>query len=302
MVPEELRIGKRQEEDVYDILSDYPYTIRRIVVDTPQLIIVPWHWHAEMVFNFARKGTMVYRTPREQIVVREGEGIFVNGNILHQVLKENVSENVDFDSHLFRKNFISEANSLLDKKYICPMLYEEAIPMMHLSPEIPEQKRILDSLKRLVLWKEEKAFGYELKSRNLLSEIWLEILFLVKKQDILQPNRIDNGESRLMQMLYFIQENYTEQIKLEMIADAANISTRECLRCFQKVLHVSPFQYLQEYRIHIACGMLANDNEKVVDIALKCGFGSSSYFGKVFRKQMRCSPQEYRKGQNTGGL
>ena len=35
-------------------------------------------------------------------------------------------------------------------------------------------------------------------------------------------------------------------------------------------------------------------SENVVDIAMETGFGSSSYFGKVFRQYHRMTPRQYR--------
>ena len=86
------------------------------------------------------------------------------------------------------------------------------------------------------------------------------------------------NEMRLRKMLLYIQEYYGEHLSLADLAKAANIGERECLRCFQKTLHTSPFRYLQEYRIQAASNRLKNSELKIVDIALQCGFSSAKYF------------------------
>lgn len=41
--------------------------------------------------------------------------------------------------------------------------------------------------------------------------------------------------------------------------------------------------------------MLINTKETIINISYACGFGSSSYFGKIFNEQVGCNPLEYRK-------
>ena len=41
--------------------------------------------------------------------------------------------------------------------------------------------------------------------------------------------------------------------------------------------------------------MLRNTNETITDIALSCGFSSSSYFCRIFKKEMGISPTEYKR-------
>ena len=53
-------------------------------------------------------------------------------------------------------------------------------------------------------------------------------------------------------------------------------------------------QYVTEYRIGKACELLRQTKLPVTEVGIQCGFASSSYFGKVFREKIGCSPREYR--------
>ncbi|WP_394916419.1 helix-turn-helix domain-containing protein [uncultured Robinsoniella sp.] len=75
----------------------------------------------------------------------------------------------------------------------------------------------------------------------------------------------------------------------------ANISTRECSRCFQRCIKLSPMNYLNEHRIRMAAQMLLQTNKSIMTISECCGFSSSSYFGKIFQDYMGCTPKNYRK-------
>lgn len=58
---------------------------------------------------------------------------------------------------------------------------------------------------------------------------------------------------------------------------------------------MSPLEYIHSYRVQRACKMLTGSKETVTVIAQECGFGSSSYFGKIFREKLNCTPEEYRR-------
>ncbi|WP_437439574.1 helix-turn-helix transcriptional regulator [Enterocloster citroniae] len=60
-------------------------------------------------------------------------------------------------------------------------------------------------------------------------------------------------------------------------------------------MHMTPMEYIKDYRLQMACQMLARGQESITMISNACGLGSSSYFGKIFRDYAHCTPLEYRK-------
>ena len=52
--------------------------------------------------------------------------------------------------------------------------------------------------------------------------------------------------------------------------------------------------YLNTVRIEKARVLLRETDETVLEIALNCGYGSISYFNRVFRQQIGMSPLQYR--------
>ena len=82
---------------------------------------------------------------------------------------------------------------------------------------------------------------------------------------------------------------------MDQIAAAAGICERECFRCFSDIMNTTPMEYLNRHRIVTAARMLAEGGHSVGEIAEACGFSTSSYFGKVFRQKMGCTPSEYRR-------
>jgi len=78
------------------------------------------------------------------------------------------------------------------------------------------------------------------------------------------------------------------------VADAVNVSEDYLSRVFSRELGMSPWDFLNRYRIHQACLLLDSTNESIRSIALRVGFNDQAYFSRVFRKIQHCTPQDYR--------
>lgn len=137
-------------------------------------------------------------------------------------------------------------------------------------------------------------FGYEMKLRKALSEIWL-MLFKLSRPMLEKKGHHYKYNDKIKRMMIYIHEHYQEKISIPELAAAAYLSERECFRVFHDCLHMTPAEYIKAYRLQAACQMLANGREPVTAVSHACGLGSSSYFGKVFRKYAHCTPSEYRK-------
>ena len=138
--------------------------------------------------------------------------------------------------------------------------------------------------------------GYEFAVRDKLSAVCMA-LYRHYAADFQQagPLRSNLDEVRMQQMLTCIQENFSHGLTLADIARAAGIGERECLRCFQKTIHIPPMQYLLKYRIMQGADiLLARPDESIAQVAAACGFDSPSNFSQQFRRFYRCTPREYR--------
>ncbi|WP_424766501.1 helix-turn-helix transcriptional regulator [Paenibacillus sp. sgz302251] len=56
-------------------------------------------------------------------------------------------------------------------------------------------------------------------------------------------------------------------------------------------------EYLNAYRIRKAAELLLQPERKISTVALDVGFDHMSYFVKVFRKTMKCTPSQFRRRQ-----
>ncbi len=90
-------------------------------------------------------------------------------------------------------------------------------------------------------------------------------------------------------------ESLAEPWTLESMAERCDLGVTHFGNLCKKVTNLTPVQFLTQYRLELAAGMLkSRKNLTVSEIAFAVGFASSQYFATVFRKHFGCSPSDYR--------
>ena len=93
----------------------------------------------------------------------------------------------------------------------------------------------------------------------------------------------------------YINENYNQKIKLEVLASECNYSIAAFSQLFKKENGISAMEYVNRHRITVAKRLLSETNQSVSCIAHNCGFEDASYFVKVFKNIQTITPANYRK-------
>lgn len=289
----EFHIGSR-EEVLPDFAADFPYIASRAALDKYIERTAPWHWHRAVELFYIKSGALEYETPAGKIVFPAGSGGMVNANVLHMTRAVSQTEETVQLLHIFDASLLAgEQGSRIGRKYIAPIVNDPQMELIPLLPDHPEQHKILGLILD-AFGLPEDAFGYEMKLREALTQIWL-LLFSQYRAKPIQDSKYGKNSDKIKQMLIYVHEHYPEKIAISELAAAAYLSERECFRVFRDCLHMTPVEYIQNYRLQIACQMLAKGKEPVTVIGRACGLGSSSYFGKVFRAYAHYTPTEYRK-------
>lgn len=290
----EFRTGSK-EEKLPGFGPEFPYIASRAELDHYRGFYVPWHWHKAVELFYMESGELRYHTPGGTAVFPAGSGGMINSNVLHMTeVLSRTERNVQL-LHIFDPSLIAgSCGSLIEQKYVTPLTAAPQLEMIFLSPDDPEQADIL-SLIHSAFRLDEDGFGYEIKMREVLSEIWLRLLELsaLALHEASAPDT--RAEDKIKTMMIYIHEHFSEKISVSELASAAYLSERECYRVFQSCLHMTPSEYMTSYRLQMACRMLAEGQGSVTDVGHACGLGSSSYFGKTFRAHVGCTPLEYRR-------
>jgi AraC-like DNA-binding protein len=101
--------------------------------------------------------------------------------------------------------------------------------------------------------------------------------------------------NKVQQACSYISENCTRAITQQEVAEYTGFSTYYFSRIFKEYTDESFNVFLTRHRLEHAVRLLTSDNISITDVAFLSGFQSISNFNKVFLKEMKCSPKEYRK-------
>lgn len=96
-------------------------------------------------------------------------------------------------------------------------------------------------------------------------------------------------------IMQYISAHYGQNMPLEQIAGAVELSPNYICSLFKKETGVNLYQYIMEFRINRAKELLLSTNLKSYEIAEKTGFTDESYFSRSFKKVTGQSPVEFRR-------
>ncbi len=279
-----------REEYLPGYTPQFPHIASHIAGESYETGIAPWHWHESVELFYLRRGSILYRTPHEERLLKAGCGGMVNSNVLHTT--KIIDSSLDMELHLFSPSLVAGIpGGTVEQRYVRPLAADAGHEFILLTPDDPVQAetlRRLDESLRL----DENAFGYEMRLQSMLTDIWLRLAEQVRPPETAAPR--PGSDEKIKQMMVYINTHYAERITTPMIAAAAFCSERECYRTFQTCLHTTPTDYLRNVRLQFARKLLMETDTPITEIAQACGLGSSSYFGRLLRQQTGQTPLEYR--------
>lgn len=106
-------------------------------------------------------------------------------------------------------------------------------------------------------------------------------------------NRIKN----VSMAIDYIEENLTNKMDLDMIAEAAHYSKYHLHRMFSKTVGITIHDYLQRRQLTEAAKLLIFSSKSILDIALLSGYESQQAFTSIFTVMYKQSPNVYRENE-----
>ena len=110
----------------------------------------------------------------------------------------------------------------------------------------------------------------------------------------LATEKSGSSHHAMQHILNYISKHLTENIRIETLAQQANMSSSNLHSVFKKQFGISPVAYINNARLSLAAEYLLASDDPVSEIALRVGIGDPFYFSKMFRKTYTLSPRAYR--------
>ena len=161
-----------------------------------------------------------------------------------------------------------------------------------------------------------KGFGYSqeeflrpLGSRQMLTtdvdrdSLQKNCAALLRRAIDLREEESGNNQykSMLKRALRYIDQNYTdENLSLNTVAKAANISPNYFSGVFSQEMGQTFVEYLTEKRMERAKELLRYSGKRSSEVAYEVGYRDPRYFSFLFKKTQGCTPSSYRAGNGDG--
>jgi signal transduction histidine kinase/DNA-binding LacI/PurR family transcriptional regulator/AraC-like DNA-binding protein/CheY-like chemotaxis protein len=160
---------------------------------------------------------------------------------------------------------------------------------LRMVPVIVLSKKVLtlEDVKRI-----EKHTRVTLQSKGIWSEE--ETMTAINRAIIGTDTLPAHTSAFVKQAIAHMHQNYDRPISRWEIAEAVGVSEDYLSRVFNQELKISPWDYLNRYRVLQSKSLLLNTTKPIGAIAGQVGFKDQAYFSRVFHKVTGMSPQAFR--------
>ena len=105
--------------------------------------------------------------------------------------------------------------------------------------------------------------------------------------------RLGTRHDKLLQAAAYIEAHIEDDFNLDACAAHLSLSRRQIERLFARYLGLSPVRYMNDLRLARGRALLAETDMNVTEVAVACGYASTSHFSKSFRAKYGTSPYRF---------
>lgn len=212
--------------------------------------------------------------------------------MLHGWIFDNNPDNVVEDiCLLFRKNLFKELSVTLP----------EIGPLGHLDSRQHTAFQLRGDLLKNVRHEMQEIIKTD--SLGQLSGA-IRILGHLALSDEMNPTGINRPlkkrDKKIQQIEIYVSLHYNHDIPIDEIASLVHMNRSSFCVFFKRMKGISFTNYLNTYRMDIACRLLSTTDKSVSEIAYGVGFNNLSHFCRTFLKYKEVSPTKYRNRMGHG--
>lgn len=252
----------------------------------------PMHCHKEYELNFVEHGRNLKRIVGDStesvgdwdlvlITSPDLEHVWEQGSCTSQDIREIT---IQFSGRLFgnllETNQFERIKKMLDKAQNGLCFPVEAIMKVYnLLDTLPQYEEFPAVLQFMTLLY-ELSF-YTDAAKTLASSSFAKV-------------QVSQNSRRITRVHRYINENYKNEIRLEEVSSLVGMTTVAFSRFFKLRTGKCLSDYIIGIRLGHASRMLVDSTMTIAEICYACGFNNISNFNRLFKKNKKCSPREFR--------
>lgn len=254
------------------------------------------HFHDCLELNLVKHGEGSYIINGKKYPVRQGDIFVINNKEPHMAVhKEGCEAGLELCVMVFDIDLLWRNKGI--RQFLTPFLSRKEQFSHRISKEMAEHGRMASLFETISTEYENQEKGWEMAVESLLAYL-LTLLYRCYdgKQELLEEGTdFQKMYTRISAVFEYIGEHFRENITLEELARLVSLSPHYLCKCFKKVTGRTIFEYIEQMRIQYSCYLLGTTKDSVMEIALRSGFNTVSYFNRVFKKYCGNTPKEYQK-------
>lgn len=264
------------------------------MVDRPNFINY-WHFHQSFEFNLVIESTGTLFVGDSVSKFGPGNLILIGKNLPHALINDDI--------------YFEEPGKFRARNIVFKFSEKIFGPSFLELPEMINIRKLLDISSRGMSFTgktrdrlhKEIVHLSELEGFKKLQKL-LDILHVASVSDDYSfiasegfTNIPESNECERIEKVYaHVMKNFTRNIKLEDVADIANLSPPSFCRYFKSRSRKTFTRYLNEIRIGYACKLLIEKNYTPTEACYESGYNFPSNFYKQFQTIKGLSPMEYK--------
>ena len=255
------------------------------------------HWHIETEIIFVSRGKALFHVNGYPLEVSENQVIFINSGELHGGQSSSdkgcICHVIVFDMEMLSSATIDACQS----NYINPLIYRQLSLPRIIDRNPPLEKDIASHALEIIEYFGAKPHGFELAVKSSLLGLISKLIMSesLKATDSRFASSEQARVERIKKVIQHIEDNYFRKIRVRELADIIKMSEYHFCRFFKSMTSRTPIEYINQYRINRASGLLLGSNKKILEVCLETGFENFSYFIKKFKEYKKYTPSEFRK-------
>lgn len=259
-----------------------------------QMVDAHRHYYIELLYCIAGSAQILISGNKHEFGI--GDLVLINSREIHSIYSTS-EDGIEYIVLKFDPNMLySTPNTVFEAKYVFPFTLNQATHQKIFTQSELEHTQIPSLMRATFIEYEQKKYGYELAIRNNIgvSFLWILRNWYERGLDLNIGAHLDKNTLRRLQYIFdYVDKNYMENISAELVAQICNMSYSYFSRFFKATLGKSFTNYLNYVRICEAEKHLIEGQLNVTEIALACGFSSTSYFIAQFKKHKNLSPKQF---------
>lgn len=232
------------------------------------------HFHSQIELYFIDDGEM-------EIIVNDNRTLLKAGEM---------SVALSYDAHTYKTPQSSCSSVFEIPTYMCPSFMEEVKDKQVANPFI-KNKETVKYIKQCI----KQLNGENVNSISLSGYINL-ILGTIIDNISFQKCHKSVDTSLASQMLFYINENFKNDISLRSIAIHFGYAESYVSKFFKETFNIGFNKYLNILRLKNTLLLMKQNKHNVTYCAIESGFNSMRTFYRVFYNEFGCTPKKYMEG------